>query len=222
MTTSSNSVTSKELISVVMFSAGSREITLANLKQLFSMKPEHWQLDVHLVIDTANEATLKLIDSLGLQISITEANGKNSNGRQLAKIVRNLPANGDAVLWLGADTVFNSDAYIQVNNFHKQYPSAVLVGQFQDAATSQISAGGYSRLGFVFGKKTRLQAQTLPLDVSYFDDNLVLVPSSVSNKIGQPTNWPKKINKYAIYVAIGNRKRMRCLAIPGFLGTFHD
>lgn len=186
------------------------------------MKPEHWQLDVHLVIDTANEATLKLIDSLGLQISITEANGKISNSRQLAKMVRNLPANGDAVLWLGADTVFNSDSYIQVNNFHKQYPSAVLVGQFQDAATSQISAGGYSRLGFVFGKKTWLQAQTLPLDVSYFDDNLVFVPSSVSKKIGQPTNWPKKINKNAIYVALGNRQRMRCLAIPGFLGTFHD
>ncbi len=204
-----------------MFATGSRELTVANLKQVFSMKPEHWQIDVHLVIDNANEATLKVVDSLGLKISVTEANGKLVSSRLLKKVVGNLPTNVDAVLWLGAATSFNSDAYIQVNSFHKQYPNAVLIGQFQDEATSQISAGGYSGSGFVPGNKSRIQAQSLPIDVTGFDDKLVFVPSSAAHKIGQPTTRLKKMNNCALYAAAAKRKGIRCLAIPGFLGSFH-
>jgi len=204
-----------------MFSTGSRESTLANLKQMFSMKPEHWQLDVQLIIETANDATLKLIDSLGLNISITEAKGNITSSRLLKKVVQNLSAESSAVMWLAADTNFKSDAYIQVNNFHRQYPSAVLVGQFQDEATSQISAGGYSKSGFVLGKKTRIQAQTLPISVAGFDANLVFVPTSAAKKIGQPTSWLMKINSYSLFASRAKRKGIRCLAIPGFLGSFH-
>lgn len=221
MTDLAHSVTNKEHVSVIMFSAGSRESTLANLKQLFSMKPEHWQLDVQLIIETANDATLKLIDSLGLKITIVEAKGKITSSRLLAKVVQNLPAESDAVLWLAADTTFNSDAYIQVNSFRKQYPSAILVGQFQDEAASHLSAGGYSNARFTLGKKIHLQAQALPVDVSSFDANLVFVPISAAKKIGQPTNWRKRVNNHALYVAAAKRKGIRCLAIPGFLGSFH-
>ena len=222
MTDLAHSVNNKELVSVIMFSTGFRESTLANLKQLFSMKPEHWQLDVQLIIETANDATLKLIDSLGLNISINEAKGKITSSRLLAKVVQNLSAESSAVMWLAADTNFKSDAYIQVNNFHRQYPSAVLVGQFQDEATSQISAGGYGRSGFVLGKKTRIQAQSLPISVAGFDANLVFVPTSAAKKIGQPTNWHKRANNHGLYVAAAKRKGIRCLAIPGFLGSFHQ
>ena len=221
MTDSFNSVTRKELVSVVMFSSGTREITLSNLKQLFSMKPEPWQLDVQLVIDSANEATLKLIDSLGLQIKILDARGKKIGTRIISKAVRNLPENSDAVLWLGANTSFKSDAYNQINNFHKQYPSAVLVGQFQDDASSQISAGGYSSAP-MFGKKIRIQAQTLPVNVAGFDDNLIFIPTSAATKIGQPTGWRKKLNKHSMFVSRAKRKGIRCLAVPGFLGSYNQ
>ena len=221
MTNSTHSVTSKQLVSVVMFAPGSRELTVTNLKQVFSMKPEHWLIDVHLVIENANEATLKVVESLGLKISVIEVKGNMTSSRSLRKVVGDLPKNGDAVLWLGAGPSFHSDAYIQVNSFHKQYPNAVLVGQFKDEATSQISAGGYGGSGFVPGNKSRIQAQTLPVDVTGFDDNLVFVPASAAKKIGQPTKWAKKMNKHGFYVASAKRKGIRCLAIPGFLGNFH-
>gem|GEM_PF-2096198 len=221
MTNSSHRVTTKQLVSVVMFAKGSRELTVANLKQVFTMKPEHWQIDVHLVIENANETTLKVIESLGQNISITETKGNLYGSRLLKKVVGDLPKNGDAVLWLGASTSFNSDAYIQVASFHKQYPSAVLIGQFQDEATSQISAGGYGGSGFVPGNRSRIQAQTLPIGVTGFDTNLVFVPTSAAEKLGQPTTWAKKINKYGLYVAGAKRKGIRCLAIPEFLGSFH-
>ena len=221
MTNSPNSVTSKELISVVMFSTGSRELTLTNLKQLLSLKPEHWQLEVHLVTEHANEATLKLIHSLGLQVSIIEGAGKITSSRLLAKVMQKLSPDSGAVLWLAADTNFKSDAYVQIHNFHKQYPSAILVGQFQDEATSQISAGGYSGSGFNLGKKNRMQAQSLPVSVSSFDANLVFVPTSVAKKIGQPTSWLMRVNNHGFYVAAAKRKGIRCLAIPGFLGSFN-
>ena len=220
MTSSINSVNTKELISVVMFSTGSRESTLTNLKQLFSLKPENWQLDVQLVLESANDATLKLINSLGLAVSIVEAKGKTTDRRVMTKVMRNLGQGSDAVLWLGANTALKSDAYIQVNNFRKQYPSAVLIGQFQDDATSQISAGGYSGKS-IFGHRTRIQAQTLPIDVSAFDASLVLVPASASELIGQPTTGFKRFSHFGLFVRAAKRKRIRCLALPGFLGSFN-
>ena len=221
MTNSSHSVTSKELVSVVMFATGSRELTVANLKQVFSLKPEHWQIDVHLVIEKTNEATLKVVDSLGLKISVTQANGNLTSSRLLKKVVGNLPKDSAAVLWLGAGTSFNSDAYIQVNSFHKQYPNAVLIGQFQDDASSQITAGGYSGSSFRPGTKSRVEAHTLPIGVTSFDDKLVFVPTSAEQKIGQPTSWLLKMNKCALYATAAKRKGIRCLAMPGFLGSFH-
>jgi len=204
-----------------MFATGSRELTVTNLKQVFSMKPEHWLIDVHLIIENANEATLKVVESLGLKISVIQVKGNMASSRSLKKVVGDLPKNGDAVLWLGAGTSVNSDTYIQVNSFHKQYPNAVLVGQFKDEATSQISAGGYCGPGFVPGNKSRIQAQTLPVDVTGFDDSLVFIPASAAKKIGHPTTRAKKMNKCAFYVASAKRQGIRCLAMPGFLGSFH-
>lgn len=221
MTSSTNSVTKKDLISVVMFSAGSRELTVSNLKQLFSLKPENWQLDVHLVLESENEATSKLIDSLGLAVTIVEASGKSTDRRVMSKVNRQLVRSSDAVLWLGANTIFKSDAFIQVNNLRKQYPSAVLIGQFQDDATSRISAGGFGGKSIV-GRQTRIQAETLPMDVSAFDANLVFVPQSASSQIGQPIGWSMHLKHHALYVQAAKRKQIRVLALPGFLGSFND
>ena len=219
MTNDSKLVSEKKLVSVVMLSSGSREITLANLKQLFSMKPEHWRLDVHLIIEGANEATLSLIESLDSEIQVFPVSGRLTASKCRAKVARNLAKDSEAALWLGANTIFKSDTYNQIANFHRQYPSSILIGQFQDEVTSQISAGGCAKPWALFGKKDLLLAEKLPADVAGFDQNLVFIPHSAFSKIGHPTGWLDQLNTSALFVARAKRKRIRCLAIPGNLGT---
>lgn len=219
MADNSNLISNKKLVSVVMTSSGSREITLSNLKQLFSMKPEHWQLDVHLIIEGANEVTLSMIDSLDLQLAVVPVSGAFATARAKAKIAAKLSKDSDAVLWLGANTAFKSDTYNQIENFHRQYPSAILVGQFQDEISGQICAGGHRKSGAFRDSKDLAHAQILPADIASFDDKLVFVPSSASIKLGQPARLFNQLNKSSFYVGRAKRKQIRCLAIPGYLGT---
>jgi hypothetical protein len=66
MTNSPSTANQSFLVAVVLHATENRDLTISNIKQIFSMKPAHWTLAVQVVGERKDEATLRLIDSLGL------------------------------------------------------------------------------------------------------------------------------------------------------------
>jgi len=220
MTNLPDSANKKFLVSVVLQTTGNRELTISNIKQLFSMKPAHWNLTVYLVGERKDDTTLRTIDSLGLEIITVTAPGKSSWSGIMKKVANQFPVDSEATLWIGPACALQSDAFMRIEEYRKQYPNGILVGQFQDETTGLIGAGGYLRSSLLNRPGERAFAEGLPLDVVAFDDQLVLIPKSASDLLGQRTTMVKHLGRNRFYVSTARRKRIGCFAIPGYLGTY--
>jgi hypothetical protein len=220
MTNSPSTANQSFLVAVVLHATENRDLTISNIKQIFSMKPAHWTLAVQVVGERKDEATLRLIDSLGLPINTVTAAGNSSWVRVMKKVVTQFPQDAQATLWVGSSCALKSDAFMRIEEYRKQYPNGILVGQFLDEATGLIGAGGYRNSKLLSRSGELAFAETLPRDVVAFDDQLVLIPKSASDVIGQRTSIWRHISHNRFYVSAAKAKRIGCFAIPGYLGTY--
>lgn len=200
-------------IAVVFVAPNSSDALLASLKKLFSLKPASWKIKVHLLIQEPSTSIIELVDSLNLAIRIFGYKSPRKLRKTQHIAAQEVDSDVSATLLVDARTKVSADAYGKFDAFHRQYPNAVLIGQLAERDSSQISSGGYRAEG-IFGKLQRFNTDALPLDADGFDVTLVLVPNSVSEKIGQPVG-PKAGTQASRFVRRAKRAGIKCLVLPG-------
>lgn len=201
-------------IAVVLVAPDSSDALLASIKKLFSLKPANWKIKVQLLLQEPSTSVIELVNSLNLAIRIFDYKSPRALRKVQHLAAQDVDSDVLATLWLNTNTAISSDAYGKFDAFHRQYPNAVLIGQLIERNSSQIISGGYRAEG-TLGKLRRFNTNVLPLDVDAFDLNLVLVPKSVSEKIGQPVGFQAGRSRASRFVRRANRAGIKCLVLPG-------
>ena len=206
-------------VAVLLVATSSQERTAVTIKQLFTMKPATWNVRLYVVTARYSDEARKAVAALGLDVKIVSAESSWTWSHSMAEAERAIDQPCDATMWLQDDVVIFQDTYKRIEEFRKQYPSAIVVGQFCDPESGNITRGGYKAVRGSDFHLTRISTETLPTDVDTFDGTLVLIPKSASDVLGAIDG------KFAVsyagydYGFRAQRKRVRTLVLPGFYGT---
>ncbi|NBU32589.1 MAG: hypothetical protein EBS36_05420 [Actinobacteria bacterium] len=220
MTNTVNFDPSKKSVAVICYAPISDEKLLTTLKQLFSLRPAHWRMSLQLLLDRPSDSLLKLIESLGLAITVVPVKSSRKLAKSKRFALQNISRDVEAIIWLDGRVNLNSAAYNQLNNFSTSYPSAILIGQFLDKSKSLVLAGGYQKSHLpIFGKRA-VMADKLPVDVTAFDSALVFIPNVVFNKIGNLGTRASPASANRNFVRRAKRANFRTLVLPGSFGDF--
>lgn len=183
------------------------------------MKPANWKISVGLILERPNSSLEQLIASLGLAINVVPVKSRSKINHAAKLCAKQVSPDSSGTLWLDARSTLASDALARLEAFHRQYPNAVLVGQFSELKQS-VSTNGAEFASDADHART-LTAQSLPTDATSFDRNLVFIPASVSSEIGQPIGWLNNRMKNQSYVRKARKAGYRCMELPGKFGELN-
>ena len=206
-------------VAVLVACHNRRAKTTEAIQSLLAAKPESWDLRFYLADDGSTDGTSEAVEALPVSVKIVRGEGDWywAHSMYQAELIIDEPH--DAILWLNDDIVLNPaglEKFEQVNALH---PSTVLVGQFCDPDTQELTYGGMQSLGRHPFQYTTEFAAIDPLLVDTMNGNLVLIPRVVSEAVG--TIDGGFAHAYAD-MDFGLRARsagFQVLAVPGFSGT---
>ena len=129
-------------VAVLFVAANRYERAAATIKQLFAMKPATWNVRVYFVTTGHSDEEAKSIAALGLDVKVISGEKSWTWSRSMSEAEKGIDQPCDATLWLQDDVVVFQDTYKRIEEFRKQYPSAILAAQFCDPETGNITCGG--------------------------------------------------------------------------------
>ncbi|MFC1831912.1 glycosyltransferase family 2 protein [Thermodesulfobacteriota bacterium] len=177
-------------IAVLMTCHNRKDTTLSCLEKLYNnVLPENCLIDVFLVDDGSTDGTRKALQSQYPQLNIFKGNGNLFWNRGMFLAFKNAMRIGfDAYLWLNDDTMLYENAIAQLlqDRFIETRQDIIVVGAVCDAGTEQLTYGG----GRFLAPKIRaflyelIEPNGLPQEVDVMNGNIVLIPDSIAQKMG--------------------------------------
>lgn len=206
-------------IAVLLTVHNRREKTLACLERVYSQQNiADISLDVFLTNDGCTDGTKEAVQELFPQVHIVDGDGTLFWNRGMYKAwqAASQHKNYDFYLWLNDDTNLNDTALkTLLMTSSKLNDEAVIIGtttSAKDTETLTYGGTGYNDLIVVPDKEQPIQCKT-------FNGNIVLIPSSIYEKIGK--NDP--IFRHAVgdtdYGLRVTATGLKNYVAPGILGT---
>lgn len=169
-------------IAVLLACHNRKEKTLNCLHQITTQtEMTNHLISVFLVDDNSTDGTKDAVKSKYSFVHIIDGNGELfwNRGMLLAWETALKTDNYDAVIWLNDDTILKSDAISTLCKYSNKYPNSIIVGSTAWTTDhSKLSYGGY------YNYNELLIPTDRELPCRFFNGNIVLIPNSVSEKIG--------------------------------------
>ena len=209
-------------VAVLMACHNRRELTLQCLESLIAAKPDNWTLSIYLVDDGSTDGTSAAVGQLPLDIKIIQGPGDWFWAHSMFQAEQSIDKPYDAILWINDDVQLFQDALMRVENVRQVNRDSILVGQFMDPITKELTYGGVKKIGrhpfhfeLVFAGKTNALVDT-------FNGNFVFLPKEISEKVGKIDGGFS--HAYADYDFGMRTQRLgfKSLVIAGFLGVCAD
>lgn len=206
-------------VAVLMAAHNRRDLTIGTLRRVHDIAPSHWRIRVYLTDDNSTDGTAAAVSALPIDVTIVRGSGEWFWSRSMAEAEAAIDQPYDALLWLNDDIDLQPDALAIVDDYHRRFPDCLLVGQFRDPDSCELSYGGRRLTGRYPLANTHVLATDAPVPVDLIAGNLLLVPARAAAATG-PIDGSFS-HGYADY-DYGLRARgagYPALAIPGYVGT---
>ena len=206
-------------VAVLIVSGNQRDKSVSAVKQIWAMKPASWNTRIYFVDLGSTDGTAEAIESLGLDLKLVQGSASWRGGRALHEAQISIDQAFDYLLLVHDDITVFQDTYMRLDEFRKQYPTSILVGQLSDPATGELNFGGYEVDSGSELKFTHKLSQRLPVDVETFDGHLVIIPKKAADAVGYfDTKYSRAFSERDFGLR-ATQKRIRVLALPGFFGS---
>lgn len=167
-------------IAVLMTVHNRRKKTLRCLECLYAnIVPEGYGVEVYMTDDGCTDGTPEAVKERFADVYIIKGDGNLYWNRGMW-IAWNEAAKKtfDFYLWLNDDTFIYSDVLATMIGLSNNYDdNAIVVGATENAERTEMTYGGY-----VEGLRQKPQGR--PIEVEYFNGNVVLIPRTVFQKLG--------------------------------------
>ncbi len=206
-------------VAVLVACYNRREKTVTALQSLIDAKPGNWDLRVYLSDDGSTDGTAEAVGAMPISVKVIQGPGNWYWARSMYQAEIAIDEEHDAILWLNDDVELSVDALEAFDQLHNKNPLSILVGQFCDPQTGEITYGGMRRLGHHPFRYETVLAQHSPQVVDTMHGNLVFIPRTISMVVG--TIDGDYSHAYGD-IDFGLRARydgFEILATPGFAGT---
>lgn len=172
---------------------------------------------IYLVDDGSSDNTTEAVRKCFPDVSLLSGNGTLFWCGGMRKAWDAAVCNGpyDAYLWLNDDTVLFNDAFLQLEEMHRQHPRAVLTGACRDEIPGRVTYG-------FLGRKGLISPITPPLRLSMeyaMNGNCVWVPCCVFDQIGNLSSVYQHSRGDSDYGWRAVKAGFDVLLTPFFVGT---
>lgn len=171
-------------VAVLMACHNRRELTIRCLTSLYAARPEGWNLIIHLVDDGSSDGTTQAVKVFDPNIKIIQGNGNWYWAHSMYQAEMAIEEPHDAILWVNDDIQLAPSALLNIDKYFSSHPNQILVGQFKDQASQELSYGGYYKYGKRPFQFKRAYTSDELISVDTFNGNLVFIPSNVSEIVG--------------------------------------
>ncbi len=177
----------KKEIAVLLTVHNRKDKTLSCLSRLYNqLLPEEHELEVFLTDDGSTDGTSNAVKEQYPLVHIVQGDGNLywNRGMHKAWEFASNKKKFDYYLWLNDDTHLFKDAIIKLCKCSKQHQDkSIIVGATVDIATNKKVTYGGRIKGLV------PKPNGFAIEVDYFNGNIVLVPKSVYNTLGNLDNY---------------------------------
>lgn len=205
-------------VAVLVACHNRRDKTLTALHSLLEAKPELWELKVYLADDGSTDGTAEAVASLPLHIKIVAGPGNWYWAHSMYQAEMVIDQDYDAILWLNDDVELEPEALKQFEYWNQRHPASILVGQFCDPKTLELTYGGMRRLGRHPFKYETVFAAAQPQSVDTMNGNLVLIPKVVSEVVGNIDGGYAHAYSDIDFGLRAKRHNFDLIVVPTFLG----
>ncbi|MGD1871905.1 MAG: glycosyltransferase family 2 protein [Mastigocoleus sp.] len=175
-------------IAVLMTCHNRRDITLSCLKAL---SKQNVDFITYLVDDGSSDGTTEAVKEYDPSAVVIQGNGNLFwvGGMRLA-FAEALQNNHDYYLWLNDDSILEPDALSRLLETHRflsqrDRSDSIIVGSVKDPKTGNHTYGGRVRSRRRFSHTFEaVIPQSEPIECDTMQGNIVLIPSSVAQKVG--------------------------------------
>jgi len=205
-------------VAVLLACHNRKKTTIHCLESLYAAKPSNWNLKIYLVDDGSTDGTGDAVEQFDPTIQIIKGDGNWYWAHSMYQAEMAIKEPHDAIMWLNDDTKLDIDSLRKIDFQLALNPDSILIGQFKSSSSDNLTYGGYKKYDrhpFHF-KNVLAQDELLPVDT--FNGNLVLIPITVSRKIGSIDG--EYAHAYAD-IDFGLRARsvgIKLGVVPGFIG----
>ncbi len=171
-------------LTVLMTVHNRRVTTLKCLEHLFlNPLPEGYALEVYLTDDGCTDGTAEAVAQQYPGVHIIQGDGSLYWNRGMWTAWNEAAkSDPDAYLWLNDDTFLYAFALEQLITTARSYDDqAIVVGATEDTAHQAVTYGGF--VG-TLASSAIPPLHGLPMEIDYFNGNIVLVPRAVYKKLG--------------------------------------
>lgn len=200
-------------ISVLMTCHNRREKTLQCLSLLYSQQIKDIEIVTILVDDGCTDGTADFVLKHYPEVIIIQGDGTLfwNRGMCLAWDEARKLGGHDAVLWLNDDTMLFPNAIQTMVDMSERYPKSIIVASIKEKNGDNITYGGFKK-----GKLIKPNGSLQLCDK--FNGNCVLVPNSVSEKIGYMDPYYRHSKGDSDYAIRANQAGINNIVAP-VLGT---
>lgn len=163
---------------------------LEHLYQQDAIKSGRVSLEVYLTDDGSTDGTSEAIKDSFPGVHILKGTGSLYwNGGMHKAFGKALMQNFEYCLWLNDDTFLYPDALDKMLDTHEEMksrvlPDSIILGATVDPITKEFSYGGFRRMSKLTLKMEVVKPSDKPEECTSNTGNCVLIPRSVSDKIG--------------------------------------
>lgn len=209
-------------VAVLMACHDRRKETLQCLESLIAATPNTWTLRIYLVDDGSSDGTSTAVKELPLDIKVIHGPGDWFWAHSMYQAELSIDKPYDAILWINDDVQLFQDALTRVENVRQVNRDSILVGQFIDPITKDLTYGGVKKIGRHPFHFELVSADTTNIPVDTFNGNFVFIPKEISEKVGKIDGV--FAHAYADYDFGMRAKKLgfNSLVIAGFLGICAD
>jgi GT2 family glycosyltransferase len=192
-----------------------RNKTVACLKSLFKAEiPVNFAIEIFLVDDGSTDDTTEVVKENFPEVNIIQGDGKLfwSKGMHLAWVTAAKTKKYDFYLWLNDDVVLFPESILELLKTNCSKPDSIVCGSVCSEIDGNITYGGTNELGNLIVPNGNAQK------CSYFNGNVVLVPKSTYNIVGNiDPIFPHALGDYD-YSLRANKKGVECFISNDYVG----
>jgi len=161
-------------------------VTYQWLNSLSQNLPANWELTLIATDDGSNDNTYEVLTSSELVTKVERGNGSWYWAKSMSHAEKILIENYkiDYIIWANDDTIYFKDSLRYVDKSRVENPDAILIGQFIDTASNQLSYGGMKKIGRHPFRYKLIETTYEFQECDVFNGNFVLIPVSAQRKIG--------------------------------------
>lgn len=202
-------------IAVLITSFNRKNSTLKCLEKLFSQKLENFNLNVYLVDDGSTDGTFKAVSKQFPDVNILKGNGNLFWNRGMHMAWEEAAKKEwDFYLWLNDDTfLFENAIQSTLETSSKVDSNSIIVGATCSNLNHDLTTYG-GREG-----KNVLQNKGQIMKCSTFNGNVVLIPNSVYNKLGNLDYKFRHSFGDIEYGMRADKNKIKSFVAPFYIGT---